>query len=92
MTPRPPDTVRLARADATVSELVVEAISACVGTDPIDLDVTLYDVVDPDALDRLFGTRIDGTPRVGGRVSFSVGDCTVEITDETVSATQRQPA
>ena len=75
-----------------MSELVVEAVSACVGTDPTDLDVTLYDVVDPDALDRLFGARTDGTPRVGGRVSFSVGDCTVEITDESVSATQRKSA
>ncbi|WP_158056005.1 HalOD1 output domain-containing protein [Halorussus halophilus] len=92
MTTKPPDTVRLSRADATVSELVVEAISICVGAEPTDLGVTLYDVVDPDALDRLFGVQTDGTPRVGGQVTFSIADCTVEVTDETVSATPNQLA
>lgn len=89
MTTQPSDTVRLSRADSTVSELVVEAISTCVGAEPTDLDVTLYDVVDPDALDRLFDARTDGTPRIGGRVTFSIAECTVEITDDTVTAAKQ---
>lgn len=31
---------------------------------------TLYEVVDPDALDDLFAPTSDGAPRPGGRVSF----------------------
>ena len=87
MTARPTDTVCLPRRDSSVSALVVEAIAACVDADPTELGVTLYDTVDPDALDKLFHAKADGTPRTGGRVVFRIGECTVEVTEETVSAT-----
>lgn len=55
-----------------------------------DLDTRLYDVIDPDCLERLFRTRADGTPRAGGRVVFSVADCEVAVDgDGTVTAAYR---
>ena len=32
---------------------IVERIADCEGIDPVDLDVLLYDVIDPDALEAL---------------------------------------
>ena len=55
------------------SGAVIEAISDVENTDPIDLPVTLYDHIDPEALDALVTTD----SRVG--VSFSVGDYQVHI-------------
>ncbi|EMA33423.1 hypothetical protein C446_14374 [Halobiforma nitratireducens JCM 10879] len=49
------------------------------GVDPTDGRITLYDIVDPDALDSLFRPQYDGTPRAGGRVSFVVDDYRVTI-------------
>jgi hypothetical protein len=36
-------------------------------------------VLDPDALDGLFETRYDGTPRRGGRVSFVFDGCRITV-------------
>ena len=52
-----------------LSTCVAEALSTVIEDCP-----TLYDVVDPDALDALFGTKADGTPRDRGRVSFGIDD------------------
>ncbi len=52
--------------DERVSDAVVRAVAGAEGVDPVDLDVRLYDVLDPDALDRLF--RGDSTV---GRVEFT---------------------
>ena len=57
-----------------LSTCVAEALSSVIGNSP-----TLYDVIDPDALDALFGTKADGTPRDRGRVSFDVGDYLVTV-------------
>lgn len=92
MTARPTNTVRLPRSGTATSELVVEAIATCMDDDPTDLGVTLYDSVDPDALDRLFRAKSDGTPRAKGRVVFQMGECRVEVTDETVSVSLDRPA
>lgn len=54
-----------------LSTAVVNAIAAHEDTDPNDIRPQLYDAVDPDALDSLFGPRVDGKPRKGGRVVFS---------------------
>lgn len=40
------------------STTVVSALAAAENVNPIDLDVTLYDVIDPDALDALFANDI----------------------------------
>lgn len=56
--------------ESNVSESVIEAIAEAEGTDPVELTPPLYEVIDPDALDRLFAA----TPteeRMDGRVMFS---------------------
>ncbi|WP_436345407.1 HalOD1 output domain-containing protein [Natronorubrum sp. FCH18a] len=57
---------------ATLSTTVVHALSDCLDVDVTDSRISLYDTVDPDALDALFRPRHDGRPRSGGSLSFSV--------------------
>ncbi len=52
-----------------VSFAVVEAVSTVTGESPLDVG-PLNDVIDPDALNELFGLTDDGRCREGGRVSF----------------------
>ena len=67
---------------------VLEAVAGARGCHVAELDARLYDVIDPDCLDRLFRTRADGTPRAGGRVVFSMADCEVTVrNDRSVTAT-----
>ena len=84
---REPTATRVAesgRLTGTILEAVADARDCRVA----DLDARLYDVVDPDCLERLFRRRADGTPRDGGRVVFSVGDCDVTVrSDRSVAAT-----
>lgn len=65
-------------ADESVSTAVVRAVSAAEGRAPRTLR-SLADVLDPTALDVLFDSRGDGTPRTGGRLSFVYSDCYVTI-------------
>jgi hypothetical protein len=65
-------------SDELLSTAVVRAVSAVDGRKPRSLP-PLSRVVDPDALDALFETRSDGTPRTGGRISFVYGICRVAI-------------
>lgn len=51
------------------SVAAVEALASVEGVDPLELDVALYDHVDPEALDAL----IDGEKPRSIRVTFSVG-------------------
>lgn len=65
-------------AGESVSTAVVRAVSAVEGRDPGSLR-PLVDVLDPDALDILFGPRDDGTPRPGGRLTFVYSKCWVTV-------------
>lgn len=58
--------------DEPLSQVIVFAVGEAVGVDPLDLDERLYDVIDPDALDRLF-TNGSGT------VEFTVAGCQVTV-------------
>lgn len=61
---------------------VVDRVAAIEGIDPVDLEVPLYDVVDPEALDRLVGgegTRSEGTP---SRIEFTYYGHRVVVTAE----------
>jgi hypothetical protein len=75
----------------TVCETVVRALADSKGVDPTDLDVHLYDVIEPDALDRLFDSRSDAT---GRRASFTLADRRV-VVDESrtvyVTPTEKRP-
>lgn len=57
---------------AELTTTLAHAISNVTGADVTDAGFTLNDYVDPDALDRLFRPKADGTPRGSGRVSFDV--------------------
>lgn len=49
-----------------LSQAVVEAVAGAEAVDPLDLEVPLYEAVDPDALDALFqsqDTTVEGNVR-----------------------------
>lgn len=50
-------------AEARTSIAVIRAVASKEGVDPTDLDVPLYDAVDPSALDSLFQSGFDGHVR-----------------------------
>lgn len=66
------------------SQAVVETVAAMEGIPPDELRPpeyeSLYDVVNPEALDALFADRTGGTSRPGGSVSFAY--CGYRITVE----------
>ena len=64
--------------DEPVSTAVVRAVSAVEGHDPRSLR-PLSDVLDPAAMDALFEPQRDGTPRIGGQLSFVYSECMVTI-------------
>ena len=74
-----------------MSSSVIESVAALDGVDPVDLDERLNDVLDPDALDALFGAWDDDPDDRRGSVAFtycghrvvarSTGEVTVESTD-----------
>lgn len=57
---------------ASLTTTLVHAIADVTGIDVSDTEFTLHDHVDPDALDRLFASKPDGTPRTSGHVGFTV--------------------
>jgi len=57
---------------AELTTTVAHAISDVSGIDVRDAEFTLADYVDPEALDRLFEPREDGTPRMNGQLTFTV--------------------
>ncbi|QLK27650.1 hypothetical protein HYG81_08610 [Natrinema zhouii] len=64
---------------ATLSTTVIHALADCMGVDVTDSRVSLYNTVDPDALNTLFRPRDDGTPRIGGTLSFVVSGYHVRV-------------
>ncbi|MBZ6495504.1 HalOD1 output domain-containing protein [Natrinema longum] len=67
---------------ATLSTTVIHALADCMGVDVTDSRVSLYDTVDPGALDELFRPRHDGTPRAGGTLSFVVNGHHVTVSGD----------
>lgn len=57
---------------AELTTTLAHAISDVTGIDVTDTGFTLNDHVDPEALDRLFEPKADGTPRTNGHVSFTI--------------------
>ena len=60
------------------SQVVVTAMAEALGVEAHEIS-PLYETIDPDALDDLFGHRHDGTLRTGGRIAFDHGECEVVI-------------
>lgn len=61
---------------------IVEAVAAARGVEPLELDDRLYDVIDPDAIAKLFSTGGRRGPPVRGRVSFTLDRCQVTVHDD----------
>jgi len=57
---------------AALTTTLAHALSDVTGIDVTDTGFTLNDHVDPDALDRLFKPKDDGTPRMSGHLTFTV--------------------
>ena len=65
--------------DTPIGTAVVCAVCEATGRSVDELNVELSDYLDPDALERLFADRFDGTPRESGSVSFFMLDCEVSV-------------
>lgn len=75
----------------TVSQRVVAEIVDTLGVDVAAIE-PLYEVVDPDALNNLFGPTSDGL-RAGGRVVFTMAGCEVTVAESgTVEVTPMDDA
>lgn len=71
-----PTTVERSAENESLPETVVWAVADAKGVDPMDIDEPLYDSVDPDALERLFG---EDSPQFDARLTFTLADCDVVI-------------
>lgn len=72
-TERSPETAR------SVSETVVERVAEALDESPTTLDPPLNDVIDPEALDRIFATRAAGTGEAEARLTFVFAGCRVVV-------------
>ena len=64
--------------EKTVSIAIVDAVADMEDTTVAQIEPPLYDVVDPDALDRLFEPT-DRSQRITGHVRFEYGDYDVSV-------------
>lgn len=64
-----------------LSTAVVLAVTEAAGIEPREIRGTLYEVVDPDALDDVFRS-IGGDSATGGRVSFPLAGHRVTVSDD----------
>ncbi|MFC7172987.1 HalOD1 output domain-containing protein [Haloplanus litoreus] len=64
-------------SDIELSVTVVHAVLEATGKEPTD--VNLNDVVQPDALNRLFSHKHDDTARSGGTLTFEFAGCLVTV-------------
>ena len=55
---------------ASITTTVVHALTRIVDADVSQGEFSLYDSVDPDALERLFASKADGSKRSDGHVAF----------------------
>lgn len=65
--------------DTEVATVVTRAIASLEGSDPESLQPPLHDVVDPDALDRIFQPLDGNTHRQTGRVEFPIQDYEITV-------------
>lgn len=61
-----------------LSTEILTLVSRAADVDPLEIE-PLNDCVDPDALNRLFEPRQDGTLRTGGALSFTIHDHEVTV-------------
>lgn len=64
---------------AKLTTTLVHALADVAGVDVTDTEFCLHDHVDPDALDRLFEPKSDGTGRINGTLSLTIWGYQVTI-------------
>lgn len=64
---------------AELTTTLAHALSDVSGVDVTDTGFTLYDYVDPDALDQLFKPRGDNGHRINGMLTFTVWNHQVTV-------------
>jgi hypothetical protein len=64
---------------AELTTTLAHAIADVTGFEVSEAGFTLSEFVDPDALDRLFAPKSDGTPRTNGYLGFTVWNCQVSV-------------
>lgn len=78
------------RSDSAPADLdcrIVQAVADANGVDPLELNEQLYEVVDPDAVARLFTASTRSDKPVEGCISFTLDRCKVTVyADLTVEA------
>jgi hypothetical protein len=62
-----------------VSTTIVKAVAKVTDCELLAGEPLLYDVVDPDALERLFSDRRGGSSLTNGKVVFELRGCRVEV-------------
>ncbi|MFC7143001.1 HalOD1 output domain-containing protein [Halosimplex aquaticum] len=79
---------------AELTTTLAHAISDVTGVDVTDTGFTLNDHVDPEAMDRLFKPKDDGSPRINGHLSFTIWghQVTVYSDGQIAIVPPRQPA
>ncbi|SIR67061.1 hypothetical protein SAMN05421858_3253 [Haladaptatus litoreus] len=65
----------------SLSTRVLTAVADAEQCTPADLE-TLYNVINPEALDELFASKANGTPRTNGSVSFQYAGYQVTVSNE----------
>lgn len=60
-----------AESSATLTTTIVHALALVADVDVSEGEFSLYDSIDPDALERIFGSKADGSRREGGHVAFT---------------------
>lgn len=66
--------------DGPISETIVEALAAVENVEPNELGARLYDSLDPEALDCLYGTAAERSERL--QVTFTVAGYEVVVSDD----------
>jgi len=64
---------------AELTTTLAHAISDVTGIDVTDTGFTLNDYVDPDAMDKLFKPKPDGTQRTNGSLTLTILGCQVVV-------------
>ena len=66
--------------DGPISESIVEALAAVENVQPDQLGTRLYDSLDPEALDCLYGTAVERSE--GFRLAFTISGYEVVVADD----------
>ncbi|WP_226003933.1 HalOD1 output domain-containing protein [Natrinema salinisoli] len=68
-----------------VSQTVIEAVAEAEGVRPVELRPPLYDVIDPEALDRIFDDAL-----TVGKVIFNYNGCEISVFSDGYVAVEKQ--